>query len=74
MDKPPYQGPERRYPVLSEEELDLLAERVVERTLQKVTSKMYQEIGKNIISKLLTGVGIGVIGLYFYARDRGWVQ
>lgn len=74
LNKPPYKGPERRFPVLSEEEMDALAERVVEKTIEKVTERMYLEIGRTVINKLLIAIGTGIVAFYFYARHHGWIH
>lgn len=74
FNKPPYKGVERRCPVLSEEEMDAIAERVVERTIERMAQKLYQEIGRTVITKLLIAVGAGVVSFYFYGRHHGWIQ
>lgn len=72
--KPLYKGPERRHSGLSEDEMDAIAERIVEKTIERATKKMYHEIGRTVITKLLVAIGTGVVVFYFYAKNHGWVN
>lgn len=52
---------------ISEEEL----EKIVDLTVQKITAKFYQEIGKSIFDRFLVIVGGISVALYFYLQSKG---
>lgn len=74
FNKSQYKAPERRRSALSEEDMDAIAARVVEKTIERMTEKMYREIGRTVVTKLLVAVGAGVVGFYFYAKNHGWTN
>lgn len=55
---------------ISEEELQT----IVDLTVQKITAKFYQEIGKSIFDRFLIIVGAVSIGLYYYFQSKGLVK
>lgn len=55
---------------LSEEQIDFIAEKAATKAVSRMTGKMYEEVGKTIISKFFWLVGllaIGIIAGYQYA-------
>jgi hypothetical protein len=65
----PFDGLERRQPlVLDEEILERIAEAAAKKAIEKLEGKLYQEIGKQFVSRL-----VGVIGLLI-AGFWAWVQ
>lgn len=64
-----YQGPERRAATLplTEEQLDAIAERAADRALEKV----YAQIGKSVVTKLLWLVGASALALAAYLKGIG---
>ena len=63
-----HQGPERRAPtVLTEEQLETIAERAAERALEKV----YADIGKSVVHKLLWALGAAALALAAYLKGIG---
>lgn len=63
-----YQGPERRTgPSLTEEQIDLIAERAAERALEKV----YAQIGKSIVQKFLWLVGAASLAVLAWMKGSG---
>jgi len=70
-----YHGPERRVnTILSEDQVEFIAERAAEKAIAKMTASLYQEIGKGVIKKILTLAGILVIGLAFWASSKGIIR
>ena len=65
-----YQGPERRagFP-LTEEQLDVIAERAAERALEKV----YASVGKSVVHKILWLVGAAALAAFAYFKGLGKV-
>lgn len=63
-----YQGRERRaaHP-LSDEQMEAIAERAAEKALQKV----YAEVGRNLVHKLLWFIGVAAIGLLMWMNGKG---
>lgn len=65
-----YCGPERRRMPLSEEQIEAIAERAADKAMSKLTGHIYQEVGKNVISKLLYIVGACVIGIWLWFKSK----
>lgn len=62
-----YDGPERRTAGLSDEQMELLAEKAAEKALQKV----YAEVGKGVMRKLAWVIGAAVVGLLLWMGGKG---
>jgi hypothetical protein len=70
-----YKGEERRASgVLSDEEIEIIAERAAEKAMLKMTNQLYQEVGKGVISKFLYLVGIVTIAGWAWLHSNGWVK
>lgn len=70
-----YKGEERRTrEALSEEEIEIIAERAAEKAMLKMTNQLYQEVGKGVISKLLYLVGIVTIAAWAWMHTNGWIK
>lgn len=65
MDKR-YVGPERRS-ALSEEQIEVIAEKAAEKALQKV----YAQVGRGIVNKLFLVIGACVIGILLWMGGKG---
>lgn len=55
---------------LSEEQIDFIAEKAASKAVARMTGKMYEEVGKTIVSKFfwLTGLlAVGIVAGYQYA-------
>jgi hypothetical protein len=60
-----YNGPERReHPQLTEEQIDIIAERAAEVALNKV----YTQVGKSVVSKLLWLIGSAALAAFMYFK------
>lgn len=59
---------------LTEEQIDLIAEKAAEKAIEKLTSHVYQEVGKSVVSKLLYIVGACAIGIWLFLKSKGLVQ
>lgn len=66
-----YDGPERRHPtVLTDEQMDAIAEKAAAKALEKV----YAEVGKSIVHKLLWIVGVAAVGLVMFLSGKGVIK
>lgn len=54
---------------LSDEQIDAIAEKAADKAVEKMTSYIYQEVGKSVISKLFYIVGALSIGAYVYVKN-----
>ncbi len=54
---------------LSDEQIDAIAEKAAEKAVEKMTSYIYREVGKSVVSKLFYIVGALVIGTYVYVKN-----
>lgn len=75
MMKDGYNGEERRtHEWLTEEQIELIAERAAIRAMSKMTDQLYREVGKGVISKLLYMVGIITVAAWAWAHNQGWAK
>ena len=59
---------------LPEEQIDQIAEKAAEKAIEKLTSHVYQEVGKSVVSKLFYIIGACAVGLYLFLKSKGVVQ
>jgi len=72
----PYTGPERRKNpvVLSEAQVDAIAEKAAQRAIEHMTESAYKSIGKTVVGfagKALVIVGVCFTGLYLWLKAKG---
>lgn len=58
-------------PLLDDSELEKIAERAAEKAIEKLTTHVYQEVGKSVISKFVYVVGACSLGLYLWLKSKG---
>lgn len=56
---------------LSDEEIERIAEKAAEKAIEKLTGRIYQEVGKSIVSKFTYLIGAVTIGAYLWLRHKG---
>lgn len=63
-----YEGPERRAgPTLSDAEIEAIAERAAEKALERV----YTQIGKSVVNKMLWLLGAAGLAVFAYLKGAG---
>lgn len=70
---PDYVGPERRRtpPVLTEEQIEQIAEKAAAKAVQQLTDTAYREIGRGVVQKLFYIAGVLAAALYLYIQNKG---
>jgi len=58
---------------LSEEQIEMIAERAAEKAVEKLTGRIYQEVGKSVLSKVTYILGAVTVGLYLWLKSKGLV-
>ena len=56
---------------LTEDQIDTIAERAAEKAIQKVTDRIYKEVGRGVLQKLFYLAGACVIGLTLWLKSNG---
>ena len=56
---------------LTEDDIEIIAEKAAEKAIQKMTDHVYQEVGKGLISRFLWFVGAVFIGLATWLHTKG---
>ena len=57
---------------LTEEQIELIAERAAEKATKRITDNFYREVGRQVVQRIIISVvGAGVIG---WALLKGWVS
>lgn len=70
-----YEGPERRREAhITDEQIEEIAKKAATIAVQQFTDEMYKSVGKTVISKALTLIGIVAVGLYTLAIAKGWIK
>lgn len=66
-----YHGPERRHtPMLSEDQIEKIAERAAQVALERV----YTQIGKSVVSKVLWFAGAATLALAAWLNGSGHLK
>ena len=55
---------------LSDEQIDVIAEKAAEKAVKKLTDDAYKAIGKSVIEKLFAAVGVCVLAFYFWLEHK----
>lgn len=61
-------------PNLTEEQIELIAEKAAEKAIEKLTSHVYQEVGKSVVSKLFYIVGACALGIWLWLKSKGIIS
>jgi len=61
-------------PKLTEEQIEAIAERAAQKAVAALTDHVYREIGKGIVSKLYTVVGVCAAAVVLWATSKGWIK
>lgn len=56
---------------LTEEEIEMIAEKAAEKAVAKMTGLMYQEVGKTVIKRFFWFVGLLAVGILAGAKYAG---
>jgi hypothetical protein len=56
---------------LTEDEIDMIAEKAAEKAISKMTGLMYQEVGRTIITKFFFIVGLIAVGIMVGLKAAG---
>lgn len=63
---------------LSDEEIDAIAEKAAEKAakhvVEELTSRIYMEVGKTVLGKLLWMAGAIVVGVVIWGTSAGWLK
>lgn len=73
-----YSGPDRRVrnfgQLLSEDQLEEIAERAAEKAIAKVTQDLYTSIGKAVLTKVVWSVGVAWVALIIWLNAKGFIK
>lgn len=61
-------------PVLSEEQIEEIAEKAAEKEIAKLTNQIYLEVGKGVVKRALYLIGAFVVGVGLWAKAKGWIS
>jgi hypothetical protein len=59
---------------LTEEQIDLIAERAANRAIEKMTEQAYLQVGKTVISKGLWLFGLIFMGTVYWLNGKGLLK
>ncbi|MCB6184287.1 hypothetical protein LIN78_12100 [Leeia sp. TBRC 13508] len=60
--------------VLTEKQLNEIAERAAKKTVDEMTSQIYAEIGKGVVKKGLVLMGCLLVALWYYFNRLGVIK
>lgn len=58
---------------LTDEEIDIIAEKAAEKAVAKMTTAVYREVGRTIVQRFFWIVGLSALGLYFWLQSKGFI-
>lgn len=64
----------RRIPIISEEDLEEIAEKASDKALEKMEKRMYERIGRTFISKFFQVIGALIIPIALYLYSKGFIK
>lgn len=64
----------RKAPVLTEEQIEEIAEKAAEKAIAKLTNQIYMEVGKGVVKKALYLLGAFIVGAGLWAKSKGLIQ
>lgn len=56
---------------LTDEQMDVIAEKAATRAVEKMTKAAFEGIGRSVVSKFFTVIGILALTLYFWLTALG---
>ena len=59
---------------LTDAQLDRIAEKAAVKAVEKMTGRMYEEVGRSVVSKGLTIVGVVAVALFTYLYGKGIIK
>lgn len=57
---------------LTEEEIDMIAEKAAQKAIAKMTGAVYQEVGRTVISKFFFIIGLLAVGAFAGIKAMGF--
>ena len=71
----PYEGPDRRVQThISDEQIEVIAEKAAEKAIELMTAGVYKSIGRSVVDKFLWIVGALSLGAWLWAKKNGYMQ
>ena len=58
-------------PLLNDTAIERIAEKAAEKAIEKLTTHVYQEVGRSVISKFVYIIGVCSLGLYLWLKSKG---
>lgn len=59
---------------LTEEQIEVIAERAAEKAIGKMAEQAYLQVGKTVVGKLLWLVGLVVVGAAYWLDSKGLLK
>lgn len=59
---------------LTDAQLDRIAEKAAVKAVEKMTGRMYEEVGRSVVSKGLTIIGVVAVALFTYLYGKGIIK
>lgn len=71
--RPPIE--DRRVTVtLTDEEIEMIAEKAAQKAVARMTNDLYREVGRGVVNKFFWIVGLSTIGVYVYLQQKGYIR
>lgn len=59
---------------LSDEQIEMIAEKAAVKAVSKMTDQVFREVGKGVIQRFTWILGVIAVAVYSYAYGRGWLK
>ena len=75
MTYPSFPEVERRKEIqLSDEHIEMIAERAATKAMAKLTDEVYRSVGRGVVNKFFLVVGVLATAVYFWAQAKGLLR
>ena len=65
---------EEKKSIVSDEQMEAIAEKAAEKAVLKITAVVYQNVGKSVVERIFWLIGAIVVGAYFWLKSKGAVS
>lgn len=59
---------------LTDDQIEVIAERAADRAIEKLTNEAYKAVGKSVVQKFFWIVGVCAVALYVWLQQKGLVK
>lgn len=59
---------------LTDEQVEKIAEKAADKAVAKLTDKVYLEVGRSVVQKIVYILGVTAVALFLWAQSKGLIK